>query len=207
MDDSIDKTPGGKKAANCMDGYSFEDAAPCTEEDSPYAVGLGHYKYEFQHDGWVSELYIGTAYAFSSVQVNQLTTCLRTIIHGCRSQRGFASIINLRSAKILNHMSVADFAGVSAFFQHRFEDLNHKGTAELIKELEQATGRKAKCEPTMGSARRLRQKNVVHHKEPPKDFIKWMNHYVDWEVEAKIGYTKREEKNDILEGVDWDENQ
>lgn len=51
MDDSIDKTPGGKKAANCMDGYSFEDAAPCTEEDSPYAVGLGHYKYEFQHDG------------------------------------------------------------------------------------------------------------------------------------------------------------
>ena len=73
----------------------------------------------------------------------------------------------------------------------RFEDLNKNGTARLLKEVEEATGLKAKCEATLGKARRLGTDQITHHKELPDDFIHWMDKYVDWEVEGRINYTKR----------------
>jgi hypothetical protein len=160
-DKNISETQGGVASAECLDSYSFYDAAPCSGSDAQFIRGLGEYKYEYQHDG---------------------------------SERGFSSIVDLRREKILNHLSVADFRGTRAFFPFRFEDLNENGTGALIKSVEDATGMKAKCNATLGKApgrRRLDVKRITKHRELSRDFIRWMSIYVDWEVEGKIGYSKR----------------
>ena len=160
-DKNISETRGGIASAECLDVYSFYDAAPCSGNDAQFIMGLGEYKYEYQHDG---------------------------------SERGYSSIIDLRREKILNHLSVANFRGTRAFFPFRFEDLNENGTGALIKSVEDATGMKAKCNATLGKAprrRRLSEKLITKHRELSKDLIRWMSRYVDWEVEGKIGYSKR----------------
>jgi hypothetical protein len=163
MDKNTSEIPGGIESAECMDSYSFYDAVPCSKYDSPFLRGLGEYKYEYQHDG---------------------------------SERGFSSIIDLRREKILNHLSVANFRGTRAFLPYRFEDLNENGTGMLLKSMEEATGMKARCNATVGKAPHRRRldvkKHITQHRELPKDFIKWMDRFVDWEVESRIGYFKRE---------------
>ena len=164
-DKNISQTAEGIENAVCIGGYSFVDSAPCSVEDTNMIIGLGDYKYEFQHDG---------------------------------SERGYSSVIDLRRAKILNHLSIADFRGARAFFPFRFEDLNLNGTARLLKNMEEATGAKANCTATMGKAHRrgrnrhLREKAIAKHGKLPPDFIQWMNKYVDWEVESRLGYFRRE---------------
>jgi hypothetical protein len=109
-----------------------------------------------------------------------------------RSERGFSSIIDLRREKILNHLSVANFRGTRAFFSFRFEDMNDSGMSTLIKNLEEATGIKARCNATVGMAsHRLAQQNITKHGELTGDYIKWMDRFVDWEVESQIGYSRR----------------
>lgn len=163
MDRNISRTQDGIDNAECMDGYAFVDAAPCSKEDTKYLNGLGDCKYEFKHDG---------------------------------SERGFNSILDLRRDKILNHLSVADFLGTRAFFPFRYENLNANGTAVFLKNIEEATGLKAKCDATTGKAQRRliehRDKPISKHKPLPEDFVRYMNKYVDWEVESLIGYHKRD---------------
>jgi hypothetical protein len=157
----ISRTNRGMNSAKCMDSYSFYDAVPCSVDDSSTVDGLGLYMYEYQHDG---------------------------------SERGFSSIIDLRREKILNHLSVANFRGTRAFFPFRFEDLNENGTGALIRSVEDATGIKAKCNATNGKAprrRRLVEKRITKHRELSPDLIRWMSRYVNWEVEGRIGYSKR----------------
>lgn len=108
------------------------------------------------------------------------------------SERAYSSIIDLRRDKIMNHLSVANFPGTRAFFSNRFEDLNVNGTAKLLQNIEQATGMKAKCNATFGKVRRLVKKRITKHRELPDDYIQWMNRYVDWDVESRIGYYRRE---------------
>lgn len=100
------------------------------------------------------------------------------------SGRAYPSIVDLRREKILNFISMKNMQGVKSFHPTQYEDLYKKGTASLVKMLEDETGKKAKCEPIAG-------KGVVAHKAVPKDFVRWMNKYVDWETEALIGYGKR----------------
>ncbi len=109
------------------------------------------------------------------------------------SERGFSSIIDLRREKIINHLSVADFRGTRAFLPFRFEDLNENGTSKLLRSVEDATGLKARCNATLGKAprRRLMKKRITKHNELTKDYIKWMSRFVDWEVEGRVGYSKR----------------
>ena len=35
-------------------------------------------------------------------------------------------------------------------------------------------------------------KSITKHAELPDEFINWMSKYVDWEVESRIGYYRRE---------------
>lgn len=101
------------------------------------------------------------------------------------SGRAYPSIVDLRRDKILNFLTMDGMMGVKSFHPTRYEDLYKDGTAALIEMLEGETGRKAKCEPIEG-------KGVVKHKEVPKAFIRWMNEFVDWDVEGMIGYSRRE---------------
>ena len=162
MDKNISVTPEGIANAECLDHYTYYDAAPCSVSDAPFLRGLGEYKYELKTD---------------------------------KSERGYSSIIDLRREKILNHLSVAEFRGVRSFLPIRFEDLNANGTSVLIQKVEKATGLVAKCNATLGKApqrqRRLVEKQIRIHRELPSEFIKWMNRYVDWEVESLVGYSRR----------------
>ena len=105
-----------------------------------------------------------------------------------RSERGFSSIIDLRREKILNHLSVSDFRGTRAFLSFRFEDMNDNGMVALIKSLEEATGMKARCTPALDF---LAQQNTTDLEELPEDYIEWMDRFVDWDVESRIGYSMR----------------
>jgi hypothetical protein len=110
-----------------------------------------------------------------------------------KSERGYGSIIDLRREKILNHLSVADFVGTRAFVPFRFEDASDDGgMLLLVKSIEGATGLKAKCDATAGMAPNLlAQRKVTELEELPADYIEWMDRFVDWEVESRIGYSRR----------------
>jgi hypothetical protein len=101
------------------------------------------------------------------------------------SHRAYGSIIDLRREKILNFLQIPKFHGVRAFFPERYEALNLRGTAGLLAQLEEVTGLKAKCEPFKGTG-------VVTHKGVDPEYTKWMNKFVDWDVEGMIGYVQRE---------------
>eukprot|EP00804_Cyclotella_cryptica_P016976 CCRYP_001902-RC/>CCRYP_001902-RC protein AED:0.33 eAED:0.33 QI:0/1/0/1/1/1/2/0/345 len=100
------------------------------------------------------------------------------------SERAYSSIIDLRRAKIVNHLSVAQFSGTKAFYPFRYEDLESNGTELLLSLLERATGVERKCNATEPG-------REVRHKEVPKDYVEWMNKYGHWDVEAQIGYHRR----------------
>lgn len=165
----------GVQNAVCVDGYKWVDVAPCSKEDSTFMKGLGEYKYEFKFDG---------------------------------SERGFNSILELRRDKVLNHLSVADFRGTRSFFSYRFEDLKENGTTGLLKNIEKSTNLTANCDAIYGKVkahdgsiqsvasvgvrrRRLLPKVISIKRELPEDYIRYMNQFVDWEVESKIGYFPR----------------
>ncbi|ACI64228.1 predicted protein [Thalassiosira pseudonana CCMP1335] len=101
------------------------------------------------------------------------------------SERAYSSIVDLRKEKIENHLSVAEFDGTRAFYPFRYEDLEANSTQVLLDLLEGATGIRPRCnatEPRVGG---------VKHKTVPKEFVEWMNQFVDWDVEYQIGYMRR----------------
>ncbi len=53
----------------------------------------------------------------------------------------------------MNHLSVAGFGHTRAFLPYRFEDLKANGTAALLRDVEEATGLKAKCNAVYGKER------------------------------------------------------
>ena len=101
------------------------------------------------------------------------------------SHRAYGSIVDLRREKILNFLQVPKFHGVKTFFPERYEALNLRGTSTLLTQLEEVTGFKAQCEPFKGSG-------IVKHKGVDPEYTKWMNKFVDWDVEGMIGYVQRE---------------
>ena len=101
------------------------------------------------------------------------------------SHRAFSSIVELRTAKILNFLQVSKSHGVKAFFPERYEALNLRGTDDFLRQMEEVTGLKANCEPLKGSG-------VVKHKAVDPEFTEWMNKYHDWNAEGMIGYVKRD---------------
>jgi len=110
------------------------------------------------------------------------------------SGRAYSSIIDLRRDKIINHLSVADYVGTKAFLPMRYEDLNANGTSVLLQSIEEVAGVKANCSAVTGKGgrrRRLNAKPITKHSKLPDEFIDWMNEFVDWEVEGRIGYHKR----------------
>ncbi len=108
------------------------------------------------------------------------------------SERGYSSIVDLRREKVLNHLSVADFIGTKAFIPMRYEDMDDDGMRALITSLEEATGSKARCNATVVMAPNpLAQRKIPVLRELPGDYIMWMDRFVDWEVESRIGYSRR----------------
>mmetsp|Transcript_9395 Transcript_9395/g.18845 ORF Transcript_9395/g.18845 Transcript_9395/m.18845 type:complete len:359 (+) Transcript_9395:90-1166(+) len=101
------------------------------------------------------------------------------------SEKPYSSIVDMRKEKIINHLSVANFEGTKAFLPNQYEDLYRDGTGVLLEKLKELTGLEPRCEGIEG-------KGVVKHKEVQRDYVKWMNRFVDWGVEGQIGYQRRQ---------------
>jgi len=97
------------------------------------------------------------------------------------SGRPYGSILDLRSDKIKNHLSVVDWPWVQDFLMVRYEDLLQNGTEFMIKHIESVTGVQAQCNPAPPQTRKKRKLL--------KSYISWMTNYTDWETEALIGYS------------------
>ncbi|KAL7517239.1 hypothetical protein ACHAWX_002174 [Stephanocyclus meneghinianus] len=100
------------------------------------------------------------------------------------SERPYPSIVNLRKDKIENHLLVSKLDGTRAYYPFRYEDLYANGTEVLLNLVERATGYKRKCNAVAPMGK-------TDHKIVPGDYVNWMNRFVDWDVEALIGYSKR----------------
>jgi hypothetical protein len=101
------------------------------------------------------------------------------------SERAYSSIIDLRKEKIENHLSTSSYNATRAFYPFRYEDLESNGTDLLLSLLKETTGIEPQC-------RSSEPKGTVKHKEVPQEYVSWMNKYIDWNVEARIGYFPRE---------------
>ena len=96
----------------------------------------------------------------------------------------YNSILDLRRDKILNFLDVANFDGVAAFLPVQFEFVVTQGSGELLDEIENITGLQARCK--RAPPRTLIQKSL------DDEYFAWMNDHVDWEVESRIGYSRRD---------------
>jgi hypothetical protein len=67
-----------------------------------------------------------------------------------KSERGYSSILQLRSSKIRNHLSMHNFTAVDTYLPYQFEGLRINGTLSLINEVQSATGLVANCNPIYG---------------------------------------------------------
>ena len=67
-----------------------------------------------------------------------------------KSERGYGSILQLRSLKIRNHLSIRNFTSVNAYLPYQFEGLRINGTMSLINDVRTATGLVADCNPIYG---------------------------------------------------------
>jgi hypothetical protein len=107
------------------------------------------------------------------------------------SGQPYDNILQFRSDKIVNMLSVKHYEGVADVWVLQYEYLLAKGTAHLIHTLQEVTGITAKCTPF---PRQYRPSRPV-----TKAFAKYVNRHLNWTTEALIGYATdetREEKWD-----------
>jgi hypothetical protein len=95
----------------------------------------------------------------------------------------YASILQLRSYKIQNFLSLSGFYAVHSFYPVQFEFMVSHGTSELINELEKVTGFKAKCQRQVP--------RPIREKEYDPIYLQWVNEHLDWETEKLVGYSPR----------------
>ncbi|GKY95802.1 hypothetical protein MPSEU_000540900 [Mayamaea pseudoterrestris] len=97
------------------------------------------------------------------------------------SARPYDNILQLRSDKIKNFLSIRNFERVVGFAAVRYEDMVEQGTASLLQSIERQTGIKPMCQPVPPSTLKRRQM--------PDEYYAYMKEHVDWKTEALIGYT------------------
>jgi len=96
------------------------------------------------------------------------------------SGQPFASILQLRAAKIYNFLSTQKYDIVKDHWIVRYEQVLQEGTGPLIQRLEQVTGVQAECKPSPPQNRRRR--------ELDPDMIQYVTSHLDWEAEHLVGY-------------------
>jgi hypothetical protein len=94
----------------------------------------------------------------------------------------FASILELRAAKIDNFLSTQEYPGVQDLWIVPYEQVLRDGTWNFIQRLERATGVTAQCIPSPPQNRRKRKLDP--------EMIEYVLSHVDWEAEHRIGYYK-----------------
>jgi hypothetical protein len=105
----------------------------------------------------------------------------------------YANIMELRTDKIRNFLTVSNYAGVADVWVVQYEYLLHKGTEHLIDRIAEWTGVEAKCKPRPPQVRKQKRSRMIS-----PEFAAFVRENLNWTVESWIGYEpelKREEKS------------
>eukprot|EP00980_Cylindrotheca_fusiformis_P004876 scaffold1036_cov93-Cylindrotheca_fusiformis.AAC.9 len=94
----------------------------------------------------------------------------------------YDNIMDMRSDKIRNFLSVKSYEGVADAWYIRYEHLLRQGTKEMIDNIAKITRVEPKCKPFPAQNRRSRPI------EP--EMVEYINTHLNWTVEDMIGYAK-----------------
>jgi len=95
----------------------------------------------------------------------------------------YDNIMEMRTDKIRNFLSVANYPGVSDAWVVQYEYLLSKGTAHLLQRLEEWTGIKPNCKAKPPQNRKQKKSRFVS-----KEFAAHVRQRLNWTVENWIGY-------------------
>lgn len=95
----------------------------------------------------------------------------------------YNNILDLRTDKIRNFLSVVDYPGVADAWVIQYEYLLSKGTEQLIRRISEWTGVKAKCDPMPPQNRKQKKSRYVS-----PSFAAHIREHLNWTVEGWIGY-------------------
>ena len=104
----------------------------------------------------------------------------------------YSNILEFRSAKKANFLTVKDWDKVKAFVSVQYEELVNNGPIKMIEEIEKITGLKASCDtstraPIIGGSDLLNS-----------TMLDYISLHTDWDVEEKYGYVKGSRPYSIL---------
>lgn len=95
----------------------------------------------------------------------------------------YANILELRSDKIRNFLSVRNFSGVADAWIIQYEYLINNGTQKLLKRIQEWTGVVPQCKALPPQVRQQKKTRYVD-----QDFAKHVRQHLNWTTEALIGY-------------------
>jgi hypothetical protein len=107
----------------------------------------------------------------------------------------YPNIMELRSDKIRNFLSVAQYEGIADVWAIQYEYLLNMGTAHLLDRIQEWTGIEPKCEPKEAQKRRQKKSRML-----APEFARFIRQNLNWTVEGWIGFDvelKREEEGDL----------
>lgn len=96
----------------------------------------------------------------------------------------YANIMEMRTDKIRNFLTVKDYEGVVDAWITQYEYLLKKGTKEFIDRIAKVTGVTPMCKPFPAQDRKAREIDA--------DMAAYINTHLNWTVEGWIGYEKQE---------------
>jgi hypothetical protein len=148
----------------CQEHFQYKDLVSCMVEPLPRSH-YGHTLHYSEHQPFYEMRYDG-------------------------SGKPYKNIMELRSDKIRNFLTIKDYQGIADVWAVQYEYLLTKGTAQLVSQIEEWTGVKANCTPMPPQQRTSRPVE--------KDMANYIRAHLNWTVEGWIGYgpheTKEEEK-------------
>lgn len=104
----------------------------------------------------------------------------------------YPNIMEMRTDKIRNFLSVANYEGVADVWAIQYEYLLGKGTEHLLKRVEEWTGVKPRCKAKEAQNRKSKKSRKVD-----TQFAAFVRQNLNWTVEGWIGFDidlKREER-------------
>jgi len=108
----------------------------------------------------------------------------------------YANILELRTDKIRNFLTVATYPGVADVWVVQYEYLVNKGTDQLLKRIEEWTGVQPNCSAKPPQNRKQKKSRVI-----TKEFAAHIRKNLNWTVEEWIGY--QVELHREQEPVEW----
>ena len=95
----------------------------------------------------------------------------------------YENILELRTDKIRNFLSVRDFPHIADVLVTQYEELLEEGTGSLLTQIHVMTGIEPQCEADMPQPGEHGEERVV-----TPDFAKHVRLHLNWTVEAMLGY-------------------